>query len=103
MSDNPDSAGNFPVDTDGLELLLSGIKATEHVSLGDQLLADARTDTLAAWNAGPGWVNFVGHGALDKFTAEGLFTKADAEALGNTQLPVVATLTCIVGNFAWSN
>ncbi len=103
LSDNADHAGNFAADTESLIGGLTPGRTATHVSLEDAALADAQAALQASWANGPAWVNYVGHGGLDRLTAEGLLTNAEASGLGNQNLPILATLTCVSGNYAWHN
>jgi hypothetical protein len=61
---------------------------------------EARSQILAAFNAGPGLVNYSGHGSLGTWTGAGLLRSTDAPALTNNgQYPVVYSMTCLNGYF----
>ena len=55
----------------------------------------------------PLWVNYLGHGGLDRMSHEGLLTTGDVADLAPTaSLPIVTALTCSVGRFeipGWSS
>ena len=75
--------------------------SVEKTYLSDYTLAAARTRLLNGINAGAAWLNYMGHGGLDRFAVEGLLTNADAAALNNgPNLPVVTGLTCLSARFA---
>ncbi len=102
LSDNADQAGIYPMDTDVLVDQLSGIKTTSHISLGDLDTATARSQISTEWYVGASWVNFQGHGGIDRFASEGMVMSTDVPGFGNgDRLPIVASLTCVVGNFSW--
>jgi Peptidase family C25 len=57
-------------------------------------------DSAGALGKGALLWNYVGHGALDRLSAESLFTNADASALNNSgRLPALVAMTCSVGRF----
>ncbi|GMQ78505.1 MAG: hypothetical protein BMS9Abin02_1021 [Anaerolineae bacterium] len=53
------------------------------------------------WNQGAWLVNYAGHGSLDRWGKEGLFTSSDVESLrGSSPSPIVVQLTCLTGFFS---
>ncbi|HDH08433.1 MAG TPA: hypothetical protein ENG96_03010, partial [Gammaproteobacteria bacterium] len=106
MADNDDVAGAFTDDSNGLKSLIPGGKlAADDIYLKD-IFADggdintARTALLSALNAGRDNVNYLGHGGMDRFTAEGLLTTADVSGLTNARTPFVNALSCVINRFA---
>ena len=60
--------------------------------------AETRAAFLAAMNAGPRLVNFVGHGSARVWTGAGLLAASDGDALTNgDKLPLMVLLTCLNG------
>jgi len=58
-------------------------------------------DVIGQLNAGTLLVNYIGHGGYDRLAGVGLLTLNDLPSLTNAgQRPLLAALTCIVGNFA---
>jgi hypothetical protein len=56
---------------------------------------------LAAFANGTAFINYLGHGALDRLSAGGLLTSADVPNLGNGErLPVLTAMTCTINRFA---
>ncbi|MER2601747.1 MAG: C25 family cysteine peptidase, partial [Candidatus Competibacter phosphatis] len=101
LADKPDSAaGYFPQDSDWVaELLPSGIAVTR-IYLDQQVIGAARSLLFEGMNRGTGWVNYLGHGGMDRFGAAGLLTWHDMGALSSTgPLPVISALTCTANRF----
>jgi hypothetical protein len=62
--------------------------------------AAARAKLLEAFTSGSLLVNYLGHGAWDRLTANGLLGQADVAGLVSADTePVLAAMTCDVGNF----
>lgn len=103
LADNPDSAGSFPADADALASTLPDGLAVERIYLGQPLsLAESRQRTADGFRAGAPLLTYVGHGGFDRLAAEGILRTADVAALGNgDRLPLVTTLTCNIGMFAF--
>jgi len=58
-------------------------------------------DVVGQLNAGTLLFNYIGHGGYDRLAGAGLLTLADLPSLTNAgERPLLAALTCIVGNFA---
>lgn len=101
LADKPDSAaGYFPQDSDWVaELLPSGIAVTR-IYLDQQAIGAARSLLFEGMNRGTGWVNYLGHGGADRFSAAGLLTWNDMGTLNSVgPLPVVSALTCAANRF----
>jgi len=103
VTDNPDSAGDFPADSDLLASTLPPGLATEKIYLGQPLtLAEARQRTAEGIQEGALFVSYVGHGGFDRLAAEGILTRVEVPSLDNgDRLPVFAALTCNLGMFAF--
>jgi hypothetical protein len=67
----------------------------------DSLSAPAAHDAIvAAFQTGTNYVQYVGHGGLDRFADESLLANSDVSALTNGgRAPFVAALTCAVNRF----
>jgi hypothetical protein len=101
LADKPDpAAGYFPQDSDWVaELLPSGIAVTR-IYLDQQAIGAARSLLFEGMNRGTGWVNYLGHGGADRFSAAGLLTWNDMGTLNSVgPLPVVSALTCAANRF----
>lgn len=100
VADNPDYAGNFPVDSDSLAALLPSSFTIQKAYLGALTTSAARTAILSALNGGVGYLNYVGHGTVLQLAGEGLLTPNDVGTLSNSpRLPVVSLLTCLTGQY----
>jgi hypothetical protein len=98
LADNADGGGAFDTESDALVRMLTNRFSTTKCYLGSQTITNARTQLLGAWQAGVAFVNYAGHGALDRMAQEGLLTSSDVTNLTNgTRLPVVVSMTCVVG------
>jgi len=55
---------------------------------------------MADLNAGAGIMNYVGHGGIDRLSADGLLVSSDAATLTNRErLPFMTALTCTINRF----
>ncbi len=72
------------------------INQLKRSQLGD---ANLKAGILDAFNSGSLLIHFLGHGAEDRWADSAVFWKADAEALTNTQLPIVVAMNCLNGYF----
>lgn len=100
LADDADAGGNYPVTSDELLPLLPQSAAVERIYLSEQYVTQARSNLAQALSDGAAWVNYVGHGAVDRFATERLLTVADVPAMPvNGRLPVVSALTCSAGRF----
>jgi hypothetical protein len=100
-SDAPDQGADFAADSDQIAGQLSSLYTLERIDLTTTPLADARTALLGAIGQGAAFVNYTGHGGLDRLSSGGLLTDADVPALTNgARLPVLTAMTCIINRFA---
>ena len=103
LSDRPGAAGSFEIDSDYAAALLPAEIDAERIYLDPLGIAEARGRLMAALDEGAVFVNYLGHGGVDRLASEGLLASADVPSLHNTErLPVVAAMTCVVGNFGIS-
>ena len=100
LADRP--GGGFEFSRDAETLLgfaPGGVQATR-IYLGEVPVETARRSLLGSLNSGAGLVNYVGHGALDRLSAQGLLTNADVGDLVNgSRAPVFVALTCSINRF----
>ncbi len=102
-ADNADEGGAFEREAEEVAGLLDGYEI-ERVYLEPGGTTEARAAVRASIEEGVWLVNYVGHGGLDRFAAEGLLTTADVGSLGpQGHLPIVASMTCSVGRFELPN
>lgn len=100
LADNADDGGDFPADSDVLATWIPGTYATEKTYLSDYSLADARQRVLGGINNGAFLVNYFGHGAINRITAEGLLLDSDVPAMQNGHAPAIFnSVTCIINYF----
>lgn len=94
-------AGDFPADSDDLALLVPPGYGVSKIYLNGSNLAASRTALRNGINAGALFLNYIGHGAYDRFTAGGLLKTNDMPLLVNGEkLPVVLAMTCEAGEFS---
>jgi MYXO-CTERM domain-containing protein len=73
---------------------------TQMLDLNTETLEDARERLFSLWQGGLGWVNYVGHGGVDRMASEGLLTLEDVPALAEMQsTPVVLGWSCNLTRF----
>jgi hypothetical protein len=101
LADKPDpAAGYFPQDSDWVAELLPSGTAMTRIYLNQQAIGTARSLLFEGMNRGTGWVNYLGHGGADRFSAAGLLTWDDMGTLNSIgPLPVVSALTCAANRF----
>ncbi len=99
-ADATDRGADFEADSDQIASQL-GAYTLSRIDLNTEALADARTQLLGAIGGGTAFVNYMGHGALDRLSAGGLLTSTDVPSLTNgSRLPVVTAMTCTINRFA---
>lgn len=95
-------AGDFPADSDSVAALLPSGYSVEKVYLSELPLTDARRLLRDDLNSGALFMNYIGHGSVDRLANEGLFLTGDVDSLTNgAQLPVVTAMTCFMNNFSY--
>ncbi len=96
---SPEDLFNFTAASEAVRALLPSSLATQTFYRGTQEDAQLKTGLVAALNAGPLLVNYVGHGSVEVWRGD-IFTSPDAEALTNgRKLPIVVAMTCLNGLF----
>jgi hypothetical protein len=99
-ADDADEAGNFPVDSDALAAALPSSVTVGKAYLDDLDLPSARASLMGSFTDSL-LVDYIGHGGVDQWAAEGLLTNADVPGLAaSAKLPIVNALTCLVGQYA---
>ncbi|NOZ10995.1 MAG: hypothetical protein GXP09_08160 [Gammaproteobacteria bacterium] len=92
------SAGEFAVDSNALLTLLPQNISVDKIYLSDSLPIDqARNRLFDGLAQGTSWLNYRGHGGLDRLNA--LLMSSDVPTLVNDLYPIVSALTCSVGRF----
>jgi len=99
VADDPEDGFDFGLDSDTLASRLGGL-VTEKLYLGPLTATEVHTRLLSAWNDGAAVVTYLGHGGMDRWAQESIFSVPDVATLGNgPRLPLVASLTCVIGRF----
>jgi hypothetical protein len=94
------NAGDFPADSDAVAALLPAAVGVEKDYLSDYDLTTARTLLFGRLEGDLGWMNYIGHGNIDRMSSGGLMTTADVGGLRSAgMLPVLSALTCAVNRF----
>jgi hypothetical protein len=100
LADNPDHAGDFSADSDGIAALIPEDFNIDPIYLSQLSITDARQEVIAGINSGAGFVNYIGHAGLDRLAHEGLLMTSDAPSLTNgSMLPIMTAMTCVAGRF----
>jgi hypothetical protein len=100
IADNIDGATNFAAESDQLEGALVADFDVSKVYLDASTPTAAHDAVVAAFADGANYVQFIGHGGLDRFADESLLTNSDVAGLSNGgRAPVLAALTCAVNRF----
>jgi hypothetical protein len=99
-ADATDRGADFAADSDRIAAQLAAYTLSR-VYLSTTPLADARAQLLSALGQGAAFVNYMGHGGLDRLASGGLLTNGDVPGLTNGErLPVVTAMTCTINRFA---
>ncbi len=102
LGDTPDSAGDFAASVQKSASALTGAYSNTVLQASAQTDAAALHDSVQTkLNAGVDLMNYMGHGAIDRFGNAGYLTSTDATNLHNSaRLPVVLAVTCIAGQYS---
>jgi hypothetical protein len=101
LADNQDGAADFAADSDRIAGLLPAGSLADRIYLADTPFNTAHAEVLQGFQTGAAWVNYLGHGGLDRFSSDGLLTSSDVAGLTNGgRLPVVTAMTCTINRFA---
>ena len=99
LADTPGGT-DFSTDSERVAAALPAGYQRQRIYLGEMAMPDARNLLLSNLTSGAGLVNYVGHGAIDRLSAQGLLTSEDVGYLTNgSRAPVFVTLTCTVNRF----
>jgi hypothetical protein len=100
LADAPDRGADFSAVSERLAGLLPSGYDSERIYLSQTPFPQARSQLFQALAQGASLISYVGHGGLDRLTAEGLLASADVPGLSNRDhLPVLTALTCTVNRF----
>jgi len=101
LADNSDSGGAFESESDAVSAVLTSRYSVSKAYLATLGLSAARSTALQALNRGVSYVNYAGHGALDRLAQEGLLTSSDVASLTNgVRTPLLVSMTCVVGRYS---
>ena len=99
-ADQADAAGDYPASNTRLtDLVASPYSVAARIDLDAMAIAPARAALAEAFNAGAGFIHYTGYGLAAKWSRQGLLTSADVGALTNARLPVVVSLSSLVGHY----
>ncbi|MES1243153.1 MAG: C25 family cysteine peptidase [Acidobacteriota bacterium] len=101
LADSQDGAADFSADSDRIATLLPAGSVADKIYLSALPVGTAHAEVLQGLQTGAAWVNYLGHGGLDRFSSDGLLTSSDVPGLTNgNKLPVVTAMTCTINRFA---
>ncbi len=100
LADAQSQAADFAADSEAVLGVVRPGYTPQRVYLDAVPFAAARDLVLGGLRAGAAFVDYLGHGGLDRLSAGGLLASADVPGLGNgSKLPVVTAMTCTVNRF----
>ncbi|MEQ1878570.1 MAG: C25 family cysteine peptidase, partial [Bdellovibrionia bacterium] len=102
VSDSDSMSEDFGYNSDGLAVSMkaaAGHFSTQRVTRAGGTDAQAKSNIIGQFNAGPLMMTYLGHGASDRWAGANVFTTADATALENERLPIVTALNCMNSYF----
>jgi hypothetical protein len=102
VADAPDRAGDFASAIQQVGAALVGDYSNAVVQCASQSnLGGLRQTIQSNLNTGVDLVNYIGHGAIDRFGNAGYLTSADVPSLQNgARLPLVVAVSCVVGQYS---
>ncbi len=100
LADKPSTGAGSPTRRRSWWAVCSPGYAPERIYLQDGTIAASRAQLLAGLNSGASLMNYVGHGGIDRLSADGLLVSTDAPGLVNGgKLPFLTALTCTINRF----
>ena len=101
LADKPDDGGDFTQDSNDVAALLPKSYSAEKIYLSEQSIDTARSTLKDRINKGIVLLNYIGHGGVDHLAMQSVLTEDDVASMTNsTKLPVMAAMTCVVGEYA---
>jgi uncharacterized repeat protein (TIGR01451 family) len=101
LADVPDDAGDFTQDSDTVAALLPKSYNVEKIYLSDESVTTAHSALMNWINKGIVFLNYIGHGGVDQLAMQSVLTGEDVASMSNSgKLPVMAAMTCVVGEYA---
>lgn len=99
VSDQPDGY-DFLAFTNDVRTSLPMAMNVQYINRAEGTTEQVRGQIQTAINAGPGVVNYLGHGSVGVWTGAGLLTIEDAQGMTNSQrLTIFVMMTCLNGSF----
>jgi len=100
LADATDRGADFAAESAGLATQLPSGTVVALTDLTSTPLAAARSQLLGGFGSGLAFIDYLGHGALDRLSAGGLLTTSDVPGLTNGErLPVITAMTCTINRF----
>lgn len=99
LADKPDQGGDFIANAEDLSNSLAAGFAVEEVYNPTGDVAGTRTNLLQQLSAGVNVLNYVGHGARDRFGNTYLASADVASTSFGEEQPLVVAMTCSAGQF----
>ena len=100
VADNPDLAGDFEANQDGIATLLPS-RPVQKIYLTQLGASATKAAVRNAFDSGASLVSFVGHGSSGLWATEGILRSPDVAFFApQPQQPFVLTMTCSNGYFA---
>jgi hypothetical protein len=98
--DDPWTSARFDWDSEAMAASVPKRIESERIYLTEIPATDARSRLMARLSAGVPWMNYVGHGGLDRLADEALLKTTDVSQLGNGErLFVVTGFSCSINRF----
>jgi len=99
VADNADLAGNFEADADDIASSLLAGRTTRKIYYSQQG-ANTRAQIEQAFDDGPSFMSYVGHGGTVVWASENFFNYLDVANLqAQAQQPLLLTMNCLNGFF----
>lgn len=100
-ADDPDDGGDFNASSESVGELVPRDYQISKAYMSTAGVSGAKTILFNAVNSGSAFVNYFGHGGIDRMANEGLLTTANASSLTNSsRLTVLVALTCSIGQYS---
>ena len=103
LSDNPDSGGNFPDESDKYAVAHMKNLEVSRIYLGSSSAPTstvARSQLFSALYNGCGYMTYFGHSTRLRLASEQLLSFTDVPSMANgSHPPIMVTMTCVVGDF----
>jgi hypothetical protein len=99
-----DQQGTYPFsfeqENKEVSALIPGSLSVKYVNRASAALGTVRAQLIGDINQGPLLVNYSGHGSVNAWSGDNLFTSADASGLANgNRLPLFVMMTCLSGYY----